>query len=39
MKHIKGIYAATLSILDVDLGLDCKSTIEHAENTIDLGCG
>ena len=38
MKHIKGIYAATLSILDVDLGLDCKSTIEHAENTIDLGC-
>jgi len=38
MEQIKGIYAATLSILDEDLGLDCKSTIEHAENTIDLGC-
>ena len=39
MEQIKGIYAASLSILDKDLGLDYKSTIEHAENIIDLGCG
>tara|TARA_B110000014_G_C20100254_1_gene577413 strand:+ start:912 stop:1796 length:885 start_codon:yes stop_codon:yes gene_type:complete len=38
MEQIKGIYAAGLSILDSDLGLDCKSTIEHAERIIDLGC-
>ena len=38
MEQVKGIFAASLSILDKDLGLDYKSTIEHAENIIDLGC-
>jgi len=35
---IKGIYAATLSLLNEDLALDCKKTISHAENIIDNGC-
>tara|TARA_B100000131_G_scaffold298044_1_gene317312 strand:- start:299 stop:1162 length:864 start_codon:yes stop_codon:yes gene_type:complete len=35
---INGIYAATLSILDADLGLDIKKTITHAEKVIDKGC-
>lgn len=35
---IKGIYAATLSILNRDLGLDIKKTISHAEKVIDDGC-
>tara|TARA_B100000925_G_scaffold260710_1_gene217000 strand:+ start:148 stop:1011 length:864 start_codon:yes stop_codon:yes gene_type:complete len=35
---INGIYAATLSILDADLGLDIKKTIAHAEKVIDKGC-
>jgi 4-hydroxy-tetrahydrodipicolinate synthase len=35
---IKGIYAATLSILNSDLGLDIKKTISHAEKVIDDGC-
>ena len=38
MTMIKGIYAATLSILDSDLGLDIKKTIAHAEKIIDKGC-
>ena len=35
---INGIYAATLSILDKNLGLDIKKTIAHAEKVIDKGC-
>ena len=35
---IKGIYAATLSILNSELGLDIKKTISHAEKVIDNGC-
>jgi len=35
---IKGIYAASLSLLNEDLALDCKKTITHAENIIDNGC-
>ena len=35
---LKGIYAATLSLLNEDLALDCKKTISHAENIIDNGC-
>ena len=35
---INGIYAATLSILDADLGLDIRKTISHAEKVIDKGC-
>ena len=38
MEEIKGIYAATLSILDKNLALDIKNTIKHAENVIDMGC-
>ena len=35
---INGIYAATLSILNTNLGLDIKKTIAHAEKVIDKGC-
>ena len=38
MTMINGIYAATLSILDSDLGLDIKKTILHAEKVINQGC-
>jgi len=38
MEEIKGIYAATLSVLDNNLALDVKNTIKHAENVIDMGC-
>ena len=38
MTMIKGIYAATLSVLDSDLGLDIEKTITHAEAIIDKGC-
>ncbi len=35
---INGIYAATLSLLNDDLGLDINKTISHAEKVIDNGC-
>ena len=38
MEQIKGIYAASLSVLDKNLALDVKNTIKHAENIIDMGC-
>ena len=38
MTKIKGIYAASLSVLDENLALDVNKTIKHAENVIDLGC-
>ena len=38
MSEIKGIYAASLSILDNNLALNVKKTINHAENLIDQGC-
>jgi len=38
MEQIKGVYAASLSVLDENLALDVKNTIIHAENVIDLGC-
>ena len=38
MGKIKGIYAATLSILNEDLSLNVKKTILHAENIINQGC-
>ena len=38
MSKIKGIYAASLSILDDNFFLDVKKTIYHAENLIDQGC-
>ena len=38
MGKIKGIYAATLSILNEDLSLNIEKTILHAENIINQGC-
>jgi len=34
----KGIYAASMSLLNKDLSLDVDSTIKHAENLIVEGC-
>ena len=38
MEQIKGIFAASLSLLDKNLALDVKNTIKHAESIIDNGC-
>jgi len=38
MSEIKGIYAASLSILDENLALNIDKTVNHAENLIDQGC-
>ena len=38
MSIKKGIYSATMSILDEDLSLDVDSTIKHAEKLIVEGC-
>ena len=38
MSKIKGIYAATLSILNEDLSLNVQKTILHAERIIKQGC-
>tara|TARA_B100000029_G_scaffold458766_1_gene488392 strand:- start:7942 stop:8823 length:882 start_codon:yes stop_codon:yes gene_type:complete len=35
---LKGIYAASMSILNQDLSLDVDSTIEHSEKLIQEGC-
>ena len=38
MIELKGVFAASLSILKSDLSLDIDNTIKHAENVIDTGC-
>ena len=38
MSKINGIYAASMSILNNDLTLNIKKTIQHAEKIIDNGC-
>ena len=38
MSKIKGIYAASMSILNDDLTLNIEKTIQHAEMVIDNGC-
>ena len=38
MNKIKGVYAASMSILDENLSLNIDRTILHAENLIDQGC-
>ena len=38
MSKIKGIYAASMSVLNDDLTLNIAKTIEHAEMVIDSGC-
>ena len=38
MSKIKGVYAASMSILDENLTLNIKKTVQHAEMVIDQGC-
>ena len=38
MTKIRGIFAASMSILNKDLSLNIEKTIKHAENLIDQGC-
>ena len=38
MTLIKGIYAASMSVINNDLTLDVTKTIKHAEMIIDQGC-
>ena len=38
MSLIKGIYAASMSVLNQDLTLNVKKTVEHAEMVINHGC-
>jgi 4-hydroxy-tetrahydrodipicolinate synthase len=38
MSKIKGIYAASMSVLNNDLTLNIGKTIEHTEMIIDQGC-
>jgi 4-hydroxy-tetrahydrodipicolinate synthase len=38
MSKIKGIYAASVSILKDNLSLDIEKTIKHIENLIEEGC-
>ena len=38
MSLIKGIYAASMSVLNEDLTLNIEKTIKHAEVVIDKGC-
>ena len=38
MSKIKGIYAATVSVLEENLSLNVDKTTRHAENLIDQGC-
>ena len=38
MSKVNGIYAASLSVLNDDLSLNIKKTINHAENVMELGC-
>ena len=38
MSKIKGIYAASMSVINKNLTLNVKETINHAEVVIDQGC-
>ena len=38
MSSIKGIYAASMSILKEDFSLDLEQTKKHAENLVEKGC-
>lgn len=38
MSKINGIYAASMSVINDDLTLDVKKTVQHAEMIIDQGC-
>ena len=38
MTEIRGIFAASMSVLNSDLSLNVEKTIDHAEKLIDQGC-
>ena len=38
MNKIRGIYAASMSVFNSDLGLNIEKTVGHAEKIIDQGC-
>ena len=38
MSKIKGIYAASMSVLNSNLSLNVEKTVNHAEKIIDMGC-
>ena len=38
MSLIKGIYSASMSVINDDLSLNIQKTIDHAEMVIDQGC-
>ena len=38
MREIKGIYAASMSILNDNLSLNINKTVSHAESLINQGC-
>ena len=38
MTKIRGIFAATMSVINSDLSLNIEKTINHAESLIDHGC-
>ena len=38
MNKIKGIYAASMSVINTDLSLNIEKTVNHAEQIIDQGC-
>ena len=38
MSKIKGVYAASMSVINKNLTLNVKETINHAEAVIDQGC-
>jgi len=38
MSKIKGIYAASMSVLDNNLSLNIEKTVKHSEKIIDQGC-
>ncbi len=38
MSEIKGIYAASLSVLDSNLALNNERTVQHIANLINIGC-
>ena len=38
MTKLSGIYAASMSVINSDLSLNVKKTIDHAEKLIDPGC-
>ena len=38
MTKIRGIFAASMSVINPDLSLNIEKTIDHAEKLIDQGC-